>query len=559
METVLDYTKLKVGNYLRKSSEGEDKQVLSLGSQKDECLRTAEFYKLPSFVDIYEEAKSAKLAGLRLEFTRMVKDIQSGKINTILCWHLNRIARNMTEGGIIIDLLSSGILKAIITPHEVYNQNTDVSVISLYFGASKQYSKNLSKDVKRGQRTKASSGLPASQASLGFRNSLEGEKGTRWWNVDEERYWKVKKLLDLFLEGNYSVRKLYRYAIEELKLTTPVKKKQGGRPIAVQSIYNMLKNPVYAGFFYTQGEKYSLRSELPRMITEEQHEKILQMIECKKKPKVQKHKAIFSGFIFSDTGDFIGQDIKFQIICDCKHKFAYRNKTHCPKCGKAIFKFEDSKYFIQSYYYNNRKKKAGLEYKSISESKISKKLVEYVNENLFLPTELLDWSKKYIHELKDKEVSENLFKVQDKEKRKLDFEQKKSRLRAMWRDTKIKEEEYNQDLESLAFEYRDLQKEIKSVDWLKQMNDINDLTSVMTDVLNYGSFEAKRSILASLGSNLTWNDENLLIDSKKSVNTLINGLKSVKPILSKFGNQKALVIQELNDNSSELCTAMRRM
>ncbi len=559
METPLDYKKLKVGNYLRKSSEGEDKQVLSLGSQKDECHRTADFYKLPPVVDVYEEAKSAKLAGLRPEFTRMVKDIYSGKINTILCWHLNRIARNMTEGGMIIDLLSSGTLKAIITPHEVYNQNTDVSVISLYFGASKQYSKNLSKDVKRGQRTKASNGLPASQASLGFRNSLEGEKGTRWWYVDEERFWKVKKLLELFLDGNYPVRKLQRYAIAELNLTTPVKKKQGGRPIAIQSIYNMLKNPVYAGFFYTQGEKYPLRSDLPRMITEDQHERILRMIEDKKKPKVQKHKAVYSGFIFSNEGDFIGQDVKYQIICDCKHKFAYRNKTHCPKCDKAITKFENSKYFIQSYYYNNRKKKAGLDYKSIPESEIGVELLKYMKESLTLPTELCDWSKKYIYELKDKEVSENLYKVQDKEKRRADFELKKSRMRAMLRDGKITEEEYDQDLALLALEYKDTQNDVKTVDWMKEMSEMADITTVIIDILAKGSFEAKRNILTRLGSNLIWNDEKLLIDSKKSVNTLINGLKSVKPILSKFGNQKALVEQELNDNSSELCTTLRRL
>lgn len=559
METLLDYKKLKVGKYIRKSSEGEDKQVLSLGSQKDECLRTADFYKLPPFVDVYEEAKSAKTAGLRPEFTRMVKDIYSGKINTILCWHLNRIARNMTEGGIIIDLLSSGTLKAIITPHEVYNQNTDVSIISLYFGASKQYSKNLSKDVKRGQRTKASNGLPASQASLGFRNSLEGDKGTRWWYVDEERFWKVKKLLELFLDGNYPVRKLQRYAVDELNFTTPVKKRQGGRPIAIQSIYNMLKNPVYAGFFFTQGEKYPLTSNLPRMITEEQHERILRMIEDKKKPKVQKHKAVYSGFIFSNEGDFIGQDVKYQIICDCKHKFAYRNKTHCPKCDKAITKFENSKYFIQSYYYNNRKKKAGLDYKSIPESDIGAGLLKYMKESLTLPIELCDWSKKYIYELKDKEVSENLYKVQDKEKRRADFELKKSRMRAMWRDGKIIEEEYDQDLALLTLEYKDLQNDVNTVDWMKEMNDISDITTVIIDILANGSFEAKRNILTRLGSNLTWNDENLLIDSKKSINTFINGLKTVKPILSKFGNQKALVEQELNDNSSELCTAMRRM
>src|SRR3989338_519147 len=144
MDTI-DYKKLKVVHYHRKSSEPEDKQALSLGSQKSECDRTASFYKLNTPVATFEESKSAKIAGKRPMFTKMMTDIFSGKVDAILCWHINRLARNMTEGGVIIDLLSSGQLKAIITPTEVFNQNTDVSVLSLYFGASKQYSKNLSR------------------------------------------------------------------------------------------------------------------------------------------------------------------------------------------------------------------------------------------------------------------------------------------------------------------------------------------------------------------------------------------------------------------------------
>ena len=32
----------------------------------------------------------------------------------------------------------------------------------------------------------------------------------------------------------------------------------------------------------------------------------------------------------------MGVDVKFQLICDCKNKFAYRDKTHCPVCGISI-------------------------------------------------------------------------------------------------------------------------------------------------------------------------------------------------------------------------------
>ncbi len=49
-----------------------------------------------------------------------------------------------------------------------------------------------------------------------------------------------------------------------------------------------------------------------------------------------------------------------------------------------------------------------------------------------------------------------------------------------------------------------------------------------------GTFEAKRNILSGLGSNLTWNDEKLSIYSKKSISTLIEGVKRIKSEFPKF-------------------------
>lgn len=550
MDTI-DYTKLKVSHYYRKSTETEDRQALSLGSQKSECERTASFYKLNTPVAIYEEAKSAKKAGNRPYFTIMMKDIFSHKVDAILCWNINRLARNMSEGGVIIDLLSSGQLKAIITPTEVFNQNTDVSVLALYFGASKQYVKNLSKDVKRGLRKKAENGFPSGVATLGFLNDKTEEKGNRNWKVDEETLKKIKILLEMFLTGKYSASKLHQYAVNELKLTTIKRKRIGGAFITLSRIYEILKDPVYSGFFFQGNERYELHKDLPRLITEAEHEKILRILGKNNIPKIQKHSTLFSGFIKSDKGESMGQDIKYQLICECKNKFAYSSRDKCPKCQKEIKKLDKVTYLEYVYYYNVKKKKAKEQYKSITQNKILEELKSFIDENLNFSPAFAEWSKQFIVELKNKEINDKVFYEEQSKKDQEEFERKKRRLREMLRDEQIEEEDYKQDMKSLNERYANLEKKENQVNWFEKMNEIVEVGLSAKEILEKGSIEIKRNLLFNLGSNLVWNEEKLFIYNKKSIEKLIKGLNEIKVKIPEFEPKNNVVWQSLNEKTSD--------
>src|SRR3989344_2923995 len=204
----------------------------------------------------------------------MMLMIKTGKIDSIVCWKADRLARNMTEGGQIIDLLSSGTLKAIITHDKVFYPWDNVIVLSVEFSQGKQFVKELSVNVKRGLKKKAQIGIPSGVATLGFLNDKTEEKGNRKWLVDEMKLKAIKILFDMFLTGTYSAGKLYKYAVEELKLTTVQRKKTGGALIVPSRIYEILKDPIYAGFFFQNGERYELDANLPRVITEDQHNKV---------------------------------------------------------------------------------------------------------------------------------------------------------------------------------------------------------------------------------------------------------------------------------------------
>ncbi len=536
----IDFTKLKPGEYARKSSESEDKQMLSIVSQHEANLKSAEYYKLPAFVDVFQEAKSAKTEFMRPEFSRMMSAIERGLIDCIVCWKPDRLARNMTEGGKIIDLLSSGKLKAIISHDKVYYPWDNVMVLSIEFSQGKQFVKELSINVKRGQTKKASMGIPHGIASLGFLNDKTEEKGNRKWLVDELKLNQIKTLLDMFLTGTYSAGSLHRYAVETLKLTTVKHKRIGGCLIQRSRIYEILKDPIYAGFFFYGGQRYELDTNLPQLITEDQHNRIKTILSKKHIPKIKEHKTTFSGFLASDEGDFIGQDVKFQLICDCKRKFAYMSKTHCPFCNAEIDKLEHPKYLEYTLYYNIRKKKARQEYRSLSEDKIVNKLAQFVDANLTFSQELAMWSREYLQELKNKELNEVIFKREIAENNRIEFEEKKARLRVKLRDGLFTDEEYRSDLEVLQKQYSQGEK-VEEIDWYTRMDEIIDLTLRMKQVLQSGTVQQKRNILSQLGSNLIWNDIELSIHNDIAVETLVEGIKRAKLINFKFEPENCVV------------------
>lgn len=547
----LDTSKLNYIIYCRKSSEGEDRQIQSLDTQLRELTEHAERNKL-NVVEVISESKSAFKVG-RDGFDRMMALIKSGKADAVLVVRANRISRNPIDAGYVVSLMDENKLLYIRTPNSTCytSSSTDKMMIGLELIFSKKDSDDKGDMVKEGQKSKALKGTPHGVSALGFLNDRTEEKGNRSWMVDEERLWKIEKLLKMFLTGTWSAGKLHKYAVTELKLTTVKRKKSGGELIALSRIYEILVDPIYAGFFLYNKERYTLDKKLPRLITEAQHNKIKQLLSRNNVPKAQHHEAVYSGFIKSVEGNFMGQDIKFQVICDCKNKFSYRSKTNCPKCGIEISTMDSPKYLTNSYYYNVKKKKSGGKYKSIAESVITEKLVTFIGSNLHFSDDLVAWSKKYIHEMKDKEVVEKVLLARDKEARKQEYEMKKSKLRGMLRDDRFTDEEYKTDLQLLTEEYTDVTTtESSDTDWYEEMLSIVDLTQGIVEIFQQdGLFQYKRELLSKLGSNLVWNDEELNIYNKKSVTTLIEGVKRIKSEIPKFEPKLSFMEQGLNEKT----------
>jgi DNA invertase Pin-like site-specific DNA recombinase len=142
-----------------------------MGAQIAELKEFAAKEKLEIVASLCE-AKTAKEPG-RIIFGEMLKRIEKGEAEGILAWHPDRLALNSIDGGKIIYLLVTGLIKDLKFPTFWFDSTPQGKfMLNIAFGQSKYYIDNLSKNVKRGYRQKVRQGLwPAGPSPIGYLNN----------------------------------------------------------------------------------------------------------------------------------------------------------------------------------------------------------------------------------------------------------------------------------------------------------------------------------------------------------------------------------------------------
>lgn len=549
--------KIIYGAYCRKSSESEERQVQSIEDQ----LRDLETIRIKENLQVLgeplKESRSAHYPG-RPNFTKLVSLIESGKINGILTWHPNRLSRNPVDSGTIIYLMDRKKLLYIKTPSKTYvNTPDDKFMLQLDFGMSKKDSDDKGVNVKRGLTGKAIKGYPTGVSKIGYLNDKTEEKGNRKWIKDNSRFPLVKLLFQMFLSGKYSVPQVHKYAIETLKLTTPQRKREGGKPVAQSYVYSMLADPIYAGFFFYENEKYKLHPSLERVINEDEYWKIQSMLGQKGRPRMRstEREGLYNYLMKDQDGGAVTPDFKFQVICECKHKFSYTTKNICPKCGFALDESKKLTYLSYVYYYSSREKKQkGLKIRGIEEKQIDKEIIKKFSNEIQISQELSDWCIRNLSEIEkeNKEKTTTVAVSQDDAEEKIKI--KLSRLL----DLRLSRDDMTEDEASIYKEKEDaLHKELEQIKGLKKMNhgshDINDIKKkfcLMSEIMNTlenGSRSERKSILMDFGSNLTLNNGIVSIFNAKEVEVFADCLKKARGENPRFEPKNSLADKEKTD------------
>lgn len=235
---------MKYAIYCRKSTDTEDRQVLSLESQENELKRIAENNNL-DVVSILKESKSAKEPGRQI-FNEMMKMITSGKVDAILCWKIDRLTRNPVDGGQIQWLLQTNKIKCIQTFEKSYFPNDNVLLMSIEQAMANQYIRDLSVNVKRGNRAKLERGEWPNNAPLGYLN----DKANKTIILDKKKAKYVLRAVELYATGGYTLKQ-----ISEILFKEGLRTKKGNK-IAKNQVHRFILNRFYCGLMERDGKIY---------------------------------------------------------------------------------------------------------------------------------------------------------------------------------------------------------------------------------------------------------------------------------------------------------------
>jgi len=261
-------TKIKYCLYARKSTESEERQVLSIDSQIKEMLQLAERENL-DITEIKRESHSAKETGQRPIFNEIIEEIKQGKFNGILTWAPDRISRNAGDLGKIVDLMDSGLLQEIRTFGQRFTNNPNEKFLLMILGSqAKLENDNRGINVKRGLRTRVEMGLWPGVAPLGYLNQKLMDKKCQII-IDPLRAPIIKQIFNKVANEHWSGRKIYNWLKFELNFKT-----RGNKNLTLSGIYRLFESPIYYGLFeYPKNSGNWYQGKHQPLITQELFEK----------------------------------------------------------------------------------------------------------------------------------------------------------------------------------------------------------------------------------------------------------------------------------------------
>lgn len=311
---VKDKSKIRYALYARKSTEGEDRQEKSIEDQIDDCYENIiKKHKIKiNEDDHFIDKKSAKISGNRPAFKQMIKAIKKGKYEGIICWHYDRLARNMKEAGEIIDMIDNGtIIDLQLTKANFENTPNGKMILGINFVLSKHYSDHLSESVLRGNNSRTANGTILNHIIHGYQITED-----RHLVADGKNWEIIRRAFRMRIDEDRSQQQIAEYLNKSGYNAFRLSKGHHSYTFTVQDVSKLFKTPIYAGI-HTYGQ------QVVKLSTLDAYKDFEPMIAEEEYIEMNQNSLVHSGFLHRssragrhDVSNFLR---KFVICQHCDH------------------------------------------------------------------------------------------------------------------------------------------------------------------------------------------------------------------------------------------------
>lgn len=331
-----------------------------------------EFAERSGFVMVGEYIDRAKSATTdqRPSFLEMIADAEDGKFDILICHKLDRFSRSKYDSAIYKHRLKMCNVRLISVTENFDDSPESLILESVLEAMAEYYSRNLAREVMKGQLENAKSGRSTGgPPPFGFKLN----KDTKRLEINESEAAGVELIFDMVLQG-------YSYHDIIIELNALGYKTRGGRSFGINSLYSLLRNEKYRGCYTfnksaqknvsgkRNGHKQKPLEEIirieggcPRIISDENFFAVQKKMEQRQQPRGN---------------------------ANYKERYLLTGKVVCGNCGCSYVgsrrKRKDGSHWIY-YGCNNRMRSKGTVCKNneISRNYIESVVLEHIADTVF--------------------------------------------------------------------------------------------------------------------------------------------------------------------------------
>jgi len=503
-------SKLRYIAYVRKSTEQEERQSLSLPAQTRKIKEIFPDIRIVKWME--PESKSAFKPG-RPIFNEMMDMLREGLADGIVTWHPDRLSRNEIDAAVITYGLRTGLIKDLKFGSYYFDNSPEgIMMLQGVMSHSQYSSSKLSKDVKRGNDEQRKRGWTTGWAIEGYLNARnDGREDYGVLIKDPDRFDLRRHMWDLMLTGKYSVPRIAEIANKQWGYVTRGTRKYPPGPIARTSIYNMFNNPRYAGKIPVpdQPDHYE-KARYDPMVTIEEYDKVQQLLGRRGTRKLA-----------------------------VKKMFNYRNIMFCGECGCTItaeskdVELKDGTIKHLVYYHcTHKSKRPCKQRKNLEEANIKQQYTEVLGKYTIL-SQFKDWALGALQDQNETESTDFTAILESQSRAIESLHKDVKRLIKMASKELINEDQFSEEKKDLEKQIKDLEEEREDTkkranNWYATAERLFDLAVNGRDKFLNGTLEDKQTVLRDLGQHPVILDEKLIITPHPWAVPIENGYKPIE-------------------------------